>query len=105
MDAKAANLKPESNEIMAKSTEALAQTGQTRQAELLQQIKQANERTNPDLAQAKSTLSTMLSGQVEGLADRAIAGTEQFWNKVRPISSPRPTETLARNLCKMRAVH
>ena len=39
-------------------------------------MKQANERTNPDLAQAKSTLSTMLSGQVEGLADRAIAGTE-----------------------------
>ena len=78
MDAKAANLKPESDEIITKSSEALAQTGQTQQAELLQQMKQANERTNPDLAQAKSTLSTMLSGQVEGLADRAIAGTEQF---------------------------
>ena len=78
MDAKAANLKPESDEMMTKSSEALAQTGQTQQAELLQQMKQANERTNPDLAQAKSTLSTMLSGQVEGLADRAIAGTEQF---------------------------
>ena len=78
MDAKAANFKPESDEMMTKSSEAFAQTGQTQQAELLQQMKQANERTNPDLAQAKSTLSTMLSGQVEGLADRAIAGTEQF---------------------------
>ena len=93
MDAKVANSKPESDEMMTKSSEALAQTGQTRQAELLQQIKQANERTNPDLAQAKSTLSTMLSGQVEGLADRAIAGTELFRNKVRPIFSPSPKET------------
>ena len=78
MDAKAANLKPELDEMMTKSSEALAQTGQTRQAELLQQMKQADEGANSDLARAKSTLSTILSGQVEGLADRAIAGTEQF---------------------------
>ena len=76
LDAKVAGSKPEPNDIMAKTTDALAQTGQTRQAELLQQMKQANEVTNPDLAQAKSTLSTILSGQVEGLADRAIAGAE-----------------------------
>ena len=105
LDAKAAGLKTESDEMMTKSSEAFAQTGQTQQAELLQQIKQANERTNPDLAQAKSTLSTILSGQVEGLADRAIAGREPLEEKVRPIFSPSPKETLARNLCRMRAVH
>jgi flagellar hook-length control protein FliK len=76
LDAKATGLKPEPDEMMAKTSDALAQTGQTRQAELLQQMKQANEGTNPDLAQAKSTLSTILSGQVEGLAERTIAGAE-----------------------------
>jgi flagellar hook-length control protein FliK len=39
-------------------------------------MKQANEGMNPDLAQAKSTLSTILSGQVEGLAERTIANAE-----------------------------
>ena len=76
LDAKAAGLKTEPDEMMGKTPSALAQTGQTRETELLKQIKQAKERTNPDLAQVKSTLSAILSGQVEGLADRAIAGAE-----------------------------
>jgi flagellar hook-length control protein FliK len=76
MDPKTAGLKSELDEMVTKNSDALAQTGQTRQTELMQQMKQTNEGTNPELAQAKATLSTILSGQVEGLADRALAGVE-----------------------------
>ena len=76
MDPKTAGLKSELDEMVTKNSDALAQTGQTRQTELMQQMKQTNEGTNPELAQAKATLSTILSGQVEGLADRALAGAE-----------------------------
>ena len=76
MDPKTAGLKSELDEMVTKNSDALAQTGQTRQTELMQQMKQTNEVTNPELAQAKATLSTILSGQVEGLADRALAGVE-----------------------------
>ena len=76
LDTKAAGVKSEPDEMMAKTSDALAQTGQIRQTELLQQMKQANEGTNPDLSQAKSALSAILSGQNEGLGDRAIAGAE-----------------------------
>ena len=76
LDAKATALKPEPDEMMAKTSDALAQTGQTQQAELVRQMKQANEGTKSDFAQAKSTLSTILSGQVEGLAERTIAAAE-----------------------------
>ena len=104
LDAKATALKLEPDEMMAKSSDALAQTGQTRQAELLQQMNKANEGTNPELAQAKSTLSTILSGQVEGLAERTIAGADplmehgpsnqqsqsQFQSQGNPSAQPVP---------------
>ena len=88
MDPKTAGLKSELDEMVTKNSDALAQTGQTRQTELMQQMKQTNEGTNPELAQAKATLSTILSGQVEGLADRALAGAEQVVEQ--GSSNPQP---------------
>jgi flagellar hook-length control protein FliK len=88
MDPKTAGLKSELDEMVTKNSDALAQTGQTRQTELMQQMKQTNEGTNPELAQAKATLSTILSGQVEGLADRALAGAEPLMEQ--GSSNPQP---------------
>ena len=76
VDAKTAGVKSELDEVVTKNPDALAQTGQTRQTELMQQMKQTNEGTNPELAQAKATLSTILSGQIEGPADRVLASAE-----------------------------
>lgn len=81
---KAVGEKSELGAVVEKTTDALAQknvdvltqTGQIRQAERLQQMRQASDGTNPELAQAKATLSTILTGQAEGLADRAFAGVE-----------------------------
>jgi flagellar hook-length control protein FliK len=88
MDPKTAGLKSELDEMVTKNSDALVQTGQTRQTELMQQMKQTNEGTNPELAQAKATLSTILSGQVEGLADRALAGAEPLMEQ--GSSNPQP---------------
>ena len=83
-DAKPVGEESELGAVVEKTTDALAQknedvltrTGQIRQAELMQQMRQASDGTNPELAQAKATLSTTLTGQAEGTADRAFAGVE-----------------------------